>query len=840
MATIFWKNGVSGNFATASDWSTGTVPGAGDDAVINAPGTYTVTSTVSETIADMTVGLGATLNVKAGTFTIAGGGGGSTNGGILKATAGATLFIEDNVINAVGSSNGVIEAFGAGSSVGVISVQGGAVAAVNGGQVVIGGGLKDGALNAFGGEVDIGAPSTLVGETLKSSGSGVIKVVAAPGFALPGPAVFDGTTDGPVNTSANIEVLPTAMFSGSTYGGLDLKGSIGNSGTVTVDAGGNLYIDGAVTLSGNGKVVLAGAQISANGNNPGATLTNAGNTISGAGQIGNSGDKNLTLVNRGTVEANVAANTLTINTGNAVNNSALLEATGGATLFIEDNVTNAVGSSNGVIEAFGTGSLVGVISVQGGAVAAVNGGQVVIGGGLKDGALNAFGGEVDIVAPSTLVGETLKSSGSGVIKVTAEPGFALPGPAVFDGTTDGPVNTSANIEVQPTALFSGSTYGGLDLKGSIANSGTVTVDAGGNLYIDGAVTLSGNGKVVLAGAQISANGNNPGATLTNAGNTISGAGQIGNNGDTNLTLVNKGTVDANVAANTLTINTGNAVTNSALLEATGGGTLDIKDSVNNVGGTILASGAGSQVVLDPLTITGGILKTLNGGVIETAINSGEDTIVGASFSNAGTLEANAGSTLDILGGFGNVGLLDANGGDLIVTGKLAGVGAGSSATISNGGAMEFGAASNQNVTFATGANGILKLDKAESYTGTVTGFSGPSGPPTTASTTIGPPPGGGDSLDLADFVFGTTPPSLVFTPTGTSTNPGGTLTVTDGSLVANIVLVGQYSAAGFHEADRFRRHRHADHLHKPDRPATDPVSGAAATWRPGRGLFLET
>jgi hypothetical protein len=102
------------------------------------------------------------------------------------------------------------------------------------------------------------------------------------------------------------------------------------------------------------------------------------------------------------------------------------------------------------------------------------------------------------------------------------------------------------------------------------------------------------------------------------------------------------------------------------------------------------------------------------------------------------------------------------------------------------------------VTFATGANGILKLDKAESYKGTIAGFSGPSGGPPGGVSAI--TVGGGDSLDLADFTFGTgTPPTLVFTPTGTSTNPGGTLTVTDGKLVAHIALVGQYSATGFHD-----------------------------------------
>jgi hypothetical protein len=68
MTTIFWKNGVNGDFGTASNWSTDTVPGGSDDAVINAPGTYTVTSLTSRSIAGLTVGLGVTFDVKAGFF----------------------------------------------------------------------------------------------------------------------------------------------------------------------------------------------------------------------------------------------------------------------------------------------------------------------------------------------------------------------------------------------------------------------------------------------------------------------------------------------------------------------------------------------------------------------------------------------------------------------------------------------------------------------------------------------------------------------------------------------------------------------------------------------------
>src|SRR4051794_22962605 len=38
LSTVFWKNAVSGDWNTGSNWSTGQTPGAGDDAVINQTG----------------------------------------------------------------------------------------------------------------------------------------------------------------------------------------------------------------------------------------------------------------------------------------------------------------------------------------------------------------------------------------------------------------------------------------------------------------------------------------------------------------------------------------------------------------------------------------------------------------------------------------------------------------------------------------------------------------------------------------------------------------------------------------------------------------------------------
>ena len=52
---ISWTQGLSGDFATASNWNPAAVPGPGDDATIGAKGTYTVTSSVDETVNSLTI-----------------------------------------------------------------------------------------------------------------------------------------------------------------------------------------------------------------------------------------------------------------------------------------------------------------------------------------------------------------------------------------------------------------------------------------------------------------------------------------------------------------------------------------------------------------------------------------------------------------------------------------------------------------------------------------------------------------------------------------------------------------------------------------------------------------
>ena len=90
-----------------------------------------------------------------------------------------------------------------------------------------------------------------------------------------------------------------------------------------------------------------------------STLTNVDNTISGAGQIG-IGDGNLTLVNEahGTIEADVAGGTLTLDTGAVINNDGVLEAINGGTLHIDDSVHGGSARHRGGTLEFGAASKV--------------------------------------------------------------------------------------------------------------------------------------------------------------------------------------------------------------------------------------------------------------------------------------------------------------------------------------------------------------------------------------------------------------------------------------------------------------------------------------------------
>jgi hypothetical protein len=226
------------------------------------------------------------------------------------------------------------------------------------------------------------------------------------------------------------------------------------------------------------------------------------------------------------------------------------------------------------------------------------------------------------------------------------------------------------------------------------------------LNLTGAATLSGGGVVALATATGGGSAiiSGSGQTLTNSGDVIEGTGTIG--GNSNLAVINSGTIDANSSAGTKTLILNGSVTNSKLLEATGGGTLQLQSvTVNDAGGAITANGGVVQV--NGSTIQGGTLNTLGGGTLETApgFNS---TLDG---STHGALTISAGSTYtssntavtNILGTIADKGTIQVNGGSG-ANGSLNLTGA---ATLSGGGVVALATATGGGSAIISGSGQTL-------------------------------------------------------------------------------------------------------------------------------------
>lgn len=155
------------------------------------------------------------------------------------------------------------------------------------------------------------------------------------------------------------------------------------------------------------------------------------------------------------------------------------------------------------------------------------------------------------------------------------------------------------------------------------------------------------------------------------------------------------------------------------------------------------------------------------GVNALVIDTGSSAV-----TNTGVLQASGSGGLVIESALVNSGSLWANDGNITIHGDAQGAG---SATISGSAMLEFGAASDQHVTFDSGAAGTLKLDVSTAFSGSVSGFAA------------------GDTLNFGDIAFGA---NTQITYAANDTGTGGLLIVNDGAHAAQVALNGQYAAAG--------------------------------------------
>jgi hypothetical protein len=258
-----------------------------------------------------------------------------------------------------------------------------------------------------------------------------------------------------------------------------------------------------------------------------------------------------------------------------------------------------------------------------------------------------------------------------------------------------------------------------------------------------------------------------------------------------------------VHGSTLTI-TG-ATSNSGILVVDDGNVLAHGSFINR--GSILADGANSSVDIDNTNpddnaVNVGQISVQDGGRLHVAdaLMNKAGAVVSAEqngsvdldgqVTNRGTIEAESAGQLSI-----NVGVNN-NGGVLLVDDAFMFVKSltgGGQTTIEHGGSIEFGGATNTDVTFAQGAHGTIILDHSMLFKGDVIGF------------------GAGDGFDFTDINF--TGAKLRFIADSADPHSGGVLRVQTATneVVAKIRMDGDYTTANFTAANDGHGHLLVQH-----------------------------
>jgi hypothetical protein len=496
VTNVSWKFGVSGDFATASNWSPAAVPGPADDVTIGTKRTYTVTSSANETIDSLTI------TDKHATLFITGASSFSTTNGVNDGTiivdSGSSLNISNPVPPPLGSF-----------------VNSGTLVATNINNLPRGGSLEfsfETITNTPKGIIEanlVGAHTTIVGGTLETQGANAVIVLGAGAGSIPSAPILDGTQPhNPVNIEGNVAII------GEDVG--RLAGTINNSGVITMEGGifPWLVCDGNVTLEGRGDITMTnptGFPLSLAPSIFGGVLTNVDNTISGTGAIGQPNGLEVntfdgTFINeaKGTIDADASGPLLIAGVGPDTN-AGLMGATQGGTLLIESvTIDNFLHHAKGTVEA-GHNSTVGLenATITGGFVKALSGSMIeaeqgsntITGAHVKNagtigaesanltivGDVNNHKGDLDannatLVIDGAVKGGTATLEGTGKIEFggtsSAKVTFAansdailkLDSPSTFTGTVSGLTTgdyidlTNINSADNPTLSYSSKTH----------------------------------------------------------------------------------------------------------------------------------------------------------------------------------------------------------------------------------------------------------------------------------------------------------------------------------------------------------------------------------------------
>ena len=565
--TTSWQSPVSGAWGNASGWDAG-VPGAWSQAELGS-GSYTVTSQSDQTVYGISIGFGATLRVKAGSFWANGGSGTGVNAGTVSVGAGASFNISGNFENfhLLGANGphatlGLYAAHVDGG--GIIRLQGSAAleagvfasvvsdaaifgrtrvsgstmvhATLGGSLTLLGGQLTSGIVTADaagGGSASSSiAFGDVVVQAVSLTGGGVFSTIADTNSFFQGVTVAAGTT---------VEVASDSI--------LTLARLLTNEGIIDLgDAGGaaELALFRDTTLAGAGELHLNAGTI--DGVNTVATRLLNESTIIGNGEVGGGG---MRFVNSGLIAA--AGGGLGIDTGAfTVINGGTMTGGAGSTLGIASTLQNegqlntaGVGGALTLAAVVNSGdidnALTGTISASGaltnqstgtitnhseydqhstvtnlGQIRNVEGDFTIDGAFSNVGSIQVDDGKLEIDGRTTNQGTITAEAGSEIVH-----GDSLVNSKSGTVTTEGTYTVNADLTNRNLIDSMGGTF---TVSGNITNYGSIKVEDGASFAAGGRLTNSGGSLTVDDGTMFVQSGASGGkASLLNGGTLEFGA-----------------------------------------------------------------------------------------------------------------------------------------------------------------------------------------------------------------------------------------------------------------------------------------------------------------------------
>ncbi len=609
-----WKGAVSGNWSDAALWSLGVAPTATTSALIETPGTYTITVANAAQAASLTLDdASATLNVTASlsvTGTIA------VQAGTLSLAQGATLVGG----TLLASAGGVLALDNGGTLVGT-DLQGTLTLAKSGGNLNLGAGL---AANSHATIVVTGAS-----EILGFSDSATLQGTAIDFRSVSGNYVDQIYLDDSSSSAATFTIGATSSIEADHRTLLTSSSFSPNIAQITI------VNDGTISVVGPLGELDAGAQMAAFDN---------------AGLIQVSGGGTLRL------NANVCNNTGTITvggTGSAVyygdaqssspigwTNAGTIEVGQGGTLYLEN--TGTVAELNAISNNGGTIAIENDINGPGTITLVPSANALQLDGGISGATILGDGGQLILTGPApalvndlfegTLTIDSGDNYASLFVENVAFAGIGDTGQATINMLGDDPnfsvAGTIDNAVLNLEGNFSYGEFGDPPITVTFGSNFVLSVGSqGANITDWGGDTLVNQGKMLLAGRSYfsqSAGSSivNSGTIIVNAGADVSGIGGNADNGFANsgvllvsaagtiglseTTLSNTGEISVNGSHSVLSWGTyiagssapgsvwsnqgSMSVSNGATLEIGGGYDLATLQSISNEAGNLDAFG----------------------------------------------------------------------------------------------------------------------------------------------------------------------------------------------------------------------------------------------------------